>query len=103
LVDPLFDDPDLFGAERASRRHSRTAVSPDQFAIELAVIAAAWQNRPDRASAVKPQAVHLLRRSVTANAICLEDGLNIAPEFDLAGWADNSPPQEQTRRMPAAR
>jgi len=83
LVDPLFDGPYLFGAEWTSRRHS--AVSPDQFAIEVAVIAAAWQNREDRASAVKPQAVHLLRRSMTANAVCLEDGLNIVPEFDLAG------------------
>jgi hypothetical protein len=39
----------------------------------------------DRASAVEPQAVHLLRRSVAANAVRLKDGLNIALEIDLAG------------------
>ena len=77
LVDPGLDDSDLFRLQRPGGRHLRTEFVAGHAVIEDAVGAAARHHAAETrlksgASAVESQAVHLLRGSVTANAVLPE-------------------------------
>ncbi len=92
LINPALDDLYLGFAERPARRHLLAEMGADQAMVEAAAIGVA---RPDvglRAAAkrvgtaVQPQAVHLEFGTVTADAVGLEDRLDVALVVDLAGW-----------------
>ena len=101
LVDPGLDDADLFRSQRAGWRHLQTVFGPGHPVVKEAVFAAARHDAAeaglkDGASAVEPQAVHLLRRSVTTNTVLPEHRQDIPAEIDL-GWSLGDGSYNQTR------
>src|SRR5262249_59389786 len=78
---------DLFRRKRAVRRHWQSESASDQPVIEEAVFATAGHDAAgavlkDRTSPVEPQAVDLLRRSVTTKAVLPKDRQDITAKID---------------------
>ena len=100
LVDPGLDGLDLFGAERAGRRHLHSVrVARDPVKQEAVLTAAGHYAAAvdDRALAVEPQAAVLLRRSMTADAILPQDRQHILGEIDCGGRLSGSESREYDR------
>src|SRR4029453_14195577 len=91
LIDPCFEGGDLFRAQRPSGRHLRSGRFAGQPEIEPAEVAVPRLDHQKGApshggtAAVETEAVHLLYRPVTANAVLLQQRLNVTNEIDFAG------------------
>ena len=72
------------------RRHLQSIFGPDKPVIEEAVIAAAWYDAAqigleDGASPVEPQAIHLVRGSVTANTVLAQYRQHVTAKIHVTG------------------
>src|SRR5260370_27786455 len=105
MIDPDFEYVDLLLMQRPRRRHLLSELVSDQPAIEFTSLAIAPQDygsgaAPHRiAPPVQPKVIHLLRRSVAANAVCLQQRLNVATEINLGGNLGEERPGDQAHQI----
>jgi hypothetical protein len=83
LINPPLDEGDLLSGKSASWRHLLTKGVTDQALVQFAALAVARTDDDTRAAAkgisasIKAKPVHLLRGTMTANAVLPQKRLNV--------------------------
>src|SRR5262249_31601712 len=89
LLNPGFDEVDLLCKKRTGPRHVRGILArPIQSLIKEAILNAAGHDAPeteDGAFPVEAQSAHLLRGSMTTDAVLPEDGKDITAKINFGG------------------